>query len=170
MAAGPASQVAFTVQPTNTNAGAPITPSVQVSIEDAGGNVVTGSTASVTLAIGTYPGGGILSGTLTQNAVAGVATFSGLSINNAGVGYTLKATSGVLTGATSSAFTINAGGAAKLIISVQPTNVAAGAAITPAVQVTVEDINGNVVTAATNPVTMAIGTNPGAGLWAERRL
>jgi len=119
--AGAASQLAFTVQPTTTNAGAPITPSVQVSIEDAGGNVVTGSTAAVTVAIGTNPSSGTLSGTLTQNAVAGVATFAGLSINDSGVGYTLKATSGALTLATSNAFTVNAGGAAKLIITAQPT-------------------------------------------------
>ena len=166
MIAGAASQLAFTIQPTATNAGAPITPSVQVSIEDAGGNVVTGSTAAVTVAIGTNPNGGTLSGTLTQNAVAGVATFAGLSINNAGVGYTLKATSGALTSATSTAFTVNAGGAAKLIITAQPTSVAAGASITPPVQVTIEDIDGNVVTSgagSTTSVTMAIGTNPGGG-------
>jgi hypothetical protein len=164
--AGAASQLAFTVQPTNTNAGAPITPSVQVSIEDAGGNLVTGSTLAVTVAIGTNPSGGTLSGTLTQSAVAGVATFAGLSINDAGVGYTLKATSGALTAATSSAFTVNAGGAAKLIVSVQPTNVAAGASITPAVQVSVEDSQGNVVTSgagSTTSVTVAIGANPGGG-------
>ncbi len=53
--------------------------------------------------------------------------------------------------------------AAKVAFTVQPTNVAVGASITPAVQVSVEDSSGNVVTSATNAVTIAIGTNPGAG-------
>jgi hypothetical protein len=46
---------------------------------------------------------------------------------------------------------------------VQPSNVALGASIAPAVQVSVDDTNGNVVTTATNAVTIAIGTNPGGG-------
>ena len=45
----------------------------------------------------------------------------------------------------------------------QPTNVVGGAAITPAVAVTIEDASGNPVTTATNAVTMAIGTNPSSG-------
>ena len=44
----------------------PITPSVQVSVEDAGGNIVTTATSAVTVAIGTNPGSGTLAGTLTQ--------------------------------------------------------------------------------------------------------
>ena len=76
-----ATQLAFSVQPTNVAAAASITPPVQVSIEDADGNVVTSAVNAVTLAIGTNPGSGTLSGTLTQNAVAGVATFPGLSMH-----------------------------------------------------------------------------------------
>jgi hypothetical protein len=79
-----------------------------VLVQDASGNTVTSSTASVTIAIGTNPSSGTLSGTATVSAVAGVATFSGLSINSAGTGYTLVATSGSLTSATSSAFNITA--------------------------------------------------------------
>lgn len=40
----------------------------------------------------------------------------------------------------------------------------AGTAVTPAVLVTVEDGQGNVVTTATNQITIAIGTNPSSGL------
>src|SRR5439155_1454380 len=39
----------------------------------------------------------------------------------------------------------------------------AGAAITPAVQVTVQDAQGNTVTTATTSITVAIGTNPPSG-------
>jgi hypothetical protein len=90
-------------------ASAPITPAVQVSIVDANGNLVTSATDNVTIAIGTNPSGGALSGTTTVAAVNGVATFSDLSINMVGTGYTLAATSGSLTGATSSAFNVTHG-------------------------------------------------------------
>ena len=52
-------------------------------------------------------------------AVNGVATFSNLSINNAGTGYTLTASDGALTGATSSAFNL-AGAPAQLAFGQQP--------------------------------------------------
>src|SRR5207302_529527 len=46
---------------------------------------------------------------------------------------------------------------------VPPSNVAAGAHITPALQVEVRDQFGNRVTAATAGITLAIGTNPSSG-------
>src|SRR6185295_10253137 len=116
-----------------------------------------------TVAIGTNPGGGTLSGTATNAAVSGVATFSNLSIDKAGVGYTLTAASGALSGASSSAFTISPAAAAKLAVTVQPANTVAGASIAPSVQVTVQDAFSNTVTSSTANVTVAIGTNPGGG-------
>ncbi len=98
--------LAFGVQPSNTNANAPITPSVTVEIRDANGNVIPSATNAVTLAIGTNPSAGTLSGTLTVNAVAGVATFPGISINNPGIGYTLIASSPDLANVTSNPFNI----------------------------------------------------------------
>ena len=99
-------QLRFTVQPTNTTAGAVITPPVQVSAMDAFGNTDTNFVGNVTMAIGANPSGGALSGTLTRAAVAGVATFSNLSIDKAGTGYTLIAVSAVLTPASSVVFSI----------------------------------------------------------------
>ena len=160
---GTASKLAFTVQPSNVVAGAAITPAVQVAVEDSLGNVITTATNTVTIAIGTNPSGGTLSGTTSVAAVNGIATFSNLSINNAGTGYTLGASATSLTSATSSAFNVTSGTATKLAFTVQPTNVAAGSAITPAVQVTVQDAQGNIVTTATTSITIAIGTNPGSG-------
>ena len=80
---------------------------MQVSIEDANGNVVTGNTSTVTLTLssGTFASG---SNTATAVASGGVATFGSLSINTAGTGYTLTATDGSLTGATSSSFNVTA--------------------------------------------------------------
>jgi hypothetical protein len=45
--------------------------------------------------------------------------------------------------------------ASKVVFTTQPVNTAAGASITPAVQVSVEDASGNVVTSDTSNVTVA---------------
>src|SRR5437879_13630566 len=83
---GAASALVFSVEPTNTVAGAAITPAVQVTAQDASGNTASGFTGNITVAIGTNPSTGTLSGTKTVAAVAGVATFPGLSIDKAGTG------------------------------------------------------------------------------------
>ncbi len=101
-----ATQLAFTVEPTTTTVASSIMPAVQVAIQGALGNLVAGATDAVTVAIGTNPGGGTLSGTTTVNAVAGVASFTDLTIDQMGTGYTLVATSGSLSSATSATFGI----------------------------------------------------------------
>ncbi|HTC86577.1 MAG TPA: Ig-like domain-containing protein [Candidatus Acidoferrum sp.] len=106
VAVGPAHQLAYAQGPTGSVQGVAISPSVTVQVQDAGGNLVSTDTSAVHVAIGTNPSAGTLSGTATQSAVAGVATFNDLSIDLAGVGYTLVATDGGLTQATSAPFTI----------------------------------------------------------------
>jgi hypothetical protein len=156
-----ATKLGFLAQPTNAAAGATITPAPQVAVQDQFGNTVTSSVASIAIAIGTNPSGATLSGTTPVAAVNGVATFSNLSINKAGTGYTLTASSGTLTQANSQLFNIGSSVAAKLSFLVQPTSVAAGTPITPAVQVEIQDANGNRVTSATDSVILSISTNPG---------
>lgn len=166
IAVGPATQLAFGVQPTNTQFSTAITPPVTVLVEDAGGDIVN-SSASVTMSIGTNPSGGTLSGTLTVPAVSGTATFSNLLINKPGLGYTLHAAATGLTAVNSSAFNILAGTATQLVFGVQPSNTMAGAPITPAVTVQVEDAGGNVVLSGTGSnasVSIVIGSNPSAGV------
>src|SRR5213078_4059465 len=124
-------------------------------------NTATGFTGNVTVAIGTNPSGGALAGTATVAASAGVATFANLSIDKAGTGYTLTATGAG--SVTSTAFNITAGTATQLVFSVQPSTTSAGAAITPAVQVTALDASNNTATGFTGNVTLAIGTNPSGG-------
>jgi hypothetical protein len=160
--AAAASKLAFSVQPSTTGAGASITPAVKVQVQDQFGNLTT-STANVTIAIGNNPGGGSLSGTTTVAAVAGVATFSNLSIHKVGTGYTLAASSGALTGTTSSAFDITPGAASKVVFGVQPSTTVAGTAISPAVTVQVQDAGGNLVTGSTAAIALAMGANPGTG-------
>jgi hypothetical protein len=118
---GPASQLVFGAQPSNTTAGATISPAVTVKVEDSLGNVVTTDTSNVTVAIGTNPGGGTLGGTVTVAAVSGIATFSNLSIDKTGTGYTLSAADGTLTGATSSGISITPGHAVRLMLTAGPT-------------------------------------------------
>jgi len=165
---GPATQLVFGQQPTNTEDGNPITPAVTVNVEDAGGNLVTSSSATVTMAIGTNPSGGTLSGTTSVAAAGGVATFSTLSINKDGTGYTLSATSSGLTAATSSTFNITANSATQLVFTQEPSGTAtAGTAFATQPKVSVEDANGNVVTTSTASITLTITSGsgtPGAAL------
>ena len=108
----------FNGEPSNTAAGASISPAVTVQVKDSNGILVASSTASVTLAItsGTPATGGpgTLSGTLTQSAVNGTATFNNLSINTDGTNYKLHATSGSLTAADSTTFNISSGTATQV--------------------------------------------------------
>jgi Chitobiase/beta-hexosaminidase C-terminal domain/Pectate lyase superfamily protein len=155
-------KLAVVQQPANALTGATITPAVQVSVEDSSGTVVTTATNPVTLVLA---GGTGLGGTLTATPQKGVATFSNLTVSTAGT-YTLSASSPSLTSATSAGFTITAPSlpaAAKLAFSVQPSNAATQATITPAVQVSVEDSSGTVVTTATNPITVALAGGTGLG-------
>jgi hypothetical protein len=166
---GTATRLAFTVQPTTTTAGASISPSVRVAAQDAFGNTATSFAGNITVAItpGTGTAGAILSGTTTVPASAGISIFSGLSIDRAGTAYALRATSGALTLATSTGFDITSSGATHLVVTVPPSTTAAGATITPAIQVTARDAQGNTATTFINNVTVAItgGTGtPGATL------
>src|SRR5216117_3177488 len=158
---GTATQLAFIVQPSNTVAGAAINPAVEVTALDPAGNPVPSFTGSVAVALGNNPGGSTLSGTTTVAAVNGVATFVDLSLNKTGTGYTLTASVSGFTSATSTAFDIIPGTATRLAFTVQPSNTVAGAAISPAVQVTALDAAGNPVPSFTGSVTVALGTNPG---------
>src|SRR5439155_141384 len=161
--AGNATQLVFTGQPSNTVAGAAINPAVQVTARDGQGNKATRVKGRVTVAMGTSPTGGTLAGTATVAAVSGVATFSGLSIDQALPSFPPRRSSDLLADPTSTAFNITAGSATQLVFTGQPSNTAAGAAITPAVQVTARDGQGNTATGFTGNVTVAIGTNPSGG-------
>ena len=136
---------------------------VQVEILDASNTVVATARGPVTLAVGTNAGNGTLSGTLTVDATDGIASFTGLWIDKAATGYTLAATSGSLTGATSSAFNVDPGAPVQLAFAAQPTDAQGNVVIAPAVAVGITDSFGNQTTAS-DTVTVAIKNNPWAGL------
>lgn len=157
--ANAAVKLAFLQQPSNTMTQATISPAVRVAVEDSNGNTVPTASNPITLALVVGTG---LAGTLTAMPQNGVATFSNLTINTAGSGYTLSATSPGLASSASISFTIGSpsGGTpsspVKLAFVQQPSNALTLATISPAVQVAVEDSNGNPVSAATNPVTLGL--------------
>lgn len=160
---GPPARLAFLVQPTDVAAGAPIAPAVEVVILDAAGNR-TGDQRTVTITLAENPGGATLSGTTNRAAEDGVAAFANLRLDRTGTGYRLAASADGLTGATSDAFAVTPGAVASLEFTVQPINGTAGVTLAPVV-VTLRDAEGNVVTGAAGPVTVALGTNPtGAAL------
>jgi uncharacterized repeat protein (TIGR01451 family) len=158
-----ATRLEFVQEPTGAQAGAMITPAVTVRAANDLDATDTSFEGAVTIAIGTNPGGGTLSGTTTVTAVDGVATFGDLAIDRAGSGYTLAATAGGLSSATSDPFDITPGVASRLAFDQQPTDTEAGEPVTPPVTVRVEDASGNLVTTFSGSVTIFIGTNPSAG-------
>ena len=162
--AGAPAELAYSVQPTNAVAGEAMNPAIKVQVLDASGNLVTTANNAITLKINDNAGGGILSGTLTLAAVSGVASFSDVSIDKAEAEYTLDATASGLSTATSASFDITVGTATQLVFSVQPINTSASAAVTPAIKVQVQDAGGNLVSTVTDPITLAINSNPGNGM------
>jgi len=149
-------QLVFSVQPSDATAGVLLAPAVRVRLLDAFDNL-TSSTANVTVALGINPGNGTLSGVTTVAAVAGVASFSTLSVNKAASGYTLRATTGTLSAA-SSTFTITPASPAAAVFKVQPPLGTAGVPLSPPVQVEIRDAFGN---PTEGTVTLALQSNPG---------
>jgi hypothetical protein len=162
---GAAAQLAFTTQPSGGASGSSLGTQPKVSVEDSGGNVVTGSTSAVTLAIASQPGSGATLSCKNNpvSASAGVASFASCKITGKAGSYTLKATARNLTSATSSTFTVTAGPATRLVYTTQPGGGPSGSAWSAQPAVAVEDSSGNVVTGSTNPVTLAIASQPGSG-------
>lgn len=154
----PASKLQFLVHPSNALVGSVIAPPVQVAIQDAFGNTVASASNAVSLAITTNPGSGSLGGTSTNVAPTnGVATFNNLTVGAQGTGYVVTASATGLTSAASNPFTIAPSGEAiRLRFTVQPTSVAAGAAISPSIQVAVQDASGTTVTSSSASITLAI--------------
>ncbi len=171
VAAGPATQLAFTTQPGGGTGGLAWATQPVVQVRDQFSNTVGSDNATVvTLAIsgGTPATGGpgtlTCTGGLSKTVTAGVATFAGCKIDKAGTGYTLTATSSpVLTAATSATFNITVGPAAQLAFTAYPAS-PTGTTLTPQPAVAVQDAGGNTVTSDNaTAITLAIGTNPAAG-------
>jgi len=152
--------------PANVTAGSPFGLTVQAV--DGSGNLLSSFNGTVTVALANNPGGATVGGTLTATASNGVATFAGLTLDKAASGYTLVASSGVSGLGFTSAITVTPAAATHLVITQQPpatVKVNAGFGM----QASIEDAYGNVVTTATNTVSVAFANNPtGATLGGTR--
>lgn len=127
---------------------------LRVTALDSGGVAVPNAT--VTFRVGT--GGGTITDSVKTTDASGQATLGSWRLGTAAGAQTVIASVGTI----STTFTATAAAAAaqKLAFTVQPTAAAVGAAIAPAIRVTVQDSAGNVVTSATNPITLSFSTNP----------
>ncbi len=97
--------LSFTVQPGLSTGGQPITPIVQVQVQDNSGGAITG--VNVTMALGTNPCAGTLTGTTTvMTGPTGNAAFPNLAETAGGAGYTLVASAAGATPVTSNPFTV----------------------------------------------------------------
>ncbi|MBS4029238.1 MAG: T9SS type A sorting domain-containing protein [Ignavibacteriales bacterium] len=162
---GAAVKLGYSTQPGDGTGGSNLSTQPVIAVQDAGGNTVTSATNSVTLAIANNPGSGVLSADANpKNAISGLATFSGVKIDKIGEGYTFTASASGLTSITSDSFDITVGSPSKLSFSSQPGNGTGGTALTTQPVVCVQDAGGNIVTTATNSISLAIGTNPVGGI------
>src|SRR5207302_10051424 len=167
---GTATQLAFTVQPANTVAGAVISPAVQVTALDAAGNPVPGYSGNVAVTLGNNPGGSTLGGTTSVATVSGVASFSTLTLDKTGTGYWLTASATGLSTATSRDFNITPGATTQLVFATQPGTTVADHQIAPAVKVRALDAFGNLVTGFTGSIAVALGDSGGATLGGTSRV
>ena len=167
IAAAAVSKLVFTTTPAGATAGGAFTTQPVVKTEDTYGNPSTsGLPASDTVTIAIASGSGTLLGTTTYNIGTsgsdGTITGSGLQINQA-ASFTLSAAASGLTTGDSSAFTVSPAAASKLVFNQQPTGATAGATISPAVTVDVEDAYGNIVTSNSSTVTLTLSSGTFAG-------
>ncbi len=147
--------------PSSVTAGAPF--KLTVIAEDASGNVVSSFNGSLRVALHSTSSGGQLGGNVTVEAVNGVATFSNLTLDTAGSGYSLTVTGSGLSPATIAGPRVLPAAASQLVIISQPSGtLTAGNPF--GLAVAVEDRFGNVQTAFSGPMTVALANNPGGGI------
>ncbi len=163
--AATANRLTFVQQPTDTLAGAPITPAVTVQLQDASGNSV--HTAGVAIALQSnvvVRRLHLLSGSATQNTDAnGLATFAGLSITQVGA-YTLDATSSGVASATSNPVNVTAGPATAILATGgTPQNAIIQTVYAVPLQATVTDTGNNPVIGV--PVVFAAPTSGASGFF-----
>jgi hypothetical protein len=157
---GPATKLVFLSNPPNSwTVFHPF--SALMVAEDSTGNQVKNYSVDMTVALTQPDGGAILSGNKTISPSNGSFMLTGLSIDKVG-SYTLTANSGNLPSSISTQITVGPDIPAKFVFTAQPpANSALNAPFTAAVSV--EDVNGNVVTTDNSTVNLTLrGGTPGA--------
>lgn len=147
----------------STAAGSAVGTSPSVLVTDAAGHPVSGVLVTFAVAGG---GGSITGGTPSTNA-SGIATVGSWTLGSSVGANTLTATasgSGISGNPVTFSATAVPGAAAALQFSVQPTTTVVNQPIAPAVQVAIVDAFGNLVSSATNAVTVSLGSAGAATL------
>lgn len=140
-----ASTLAFTNQPTESEAGASIAGDIRVEVRDRFANRVTAGAVIISVALGNGPtDGALLDGTTQVTTVGGLGRFTDLILYRAFAGYTLVATAGGVSSATSTAFAVRPSMVDHFSVSDVPETVVAGAAFSATV--TALDLFENVAT------------------------
>lgn len=155
---GTATKLAFTTQPGGGQASAVWAQQPVVEVRDANNNPVLNSNVVITVARAS--GTGTLAGTTFMNAASGVATFTNLTLSVTGT-KTLNATSPGLTTATSSSFDILPAAATQLAFTTQPGGGVSNTVWAQQPVVQIRDAAGNIMTTATDPVTIVVNTGTG---------
>src|SRR5256884_668340 len=150
-------RVAFSSSLGNARAGQPISPPVQVTVQDSAGRVTLRDTL-VTLSLAANPSGDSLRGKKQVRSVNGVATFAELRLDKADSGYTLTAAAPNLDPDTSAAFSVMPAPATVLAFTGQPSVTTQDSAMKP-VQVTAYDSLGNTATNFAGSIRLGIGTD-----------
>src|SRR5665213_2766253 len=153
-------QVGFTTEPPATASAGTVLPSFTVSVEESNGFVdATAPYATDTIAlVSACP----LTGTTTVQAVGGHATFTAVAIKT-GTSCQLVAadTTRTLATATSTVVTLTAGAATQVVFTTAPpTSETTAGTILAAFKVSVEDVNGNVVTSGLGSADLITITSP----------
>jgi len=105
----PAIKLAMLSQPSDEAVGSPITPVIQVAVQNGSNQTVTTTTASISVVItpATNTTNAVLTGTTIANPTSsGIAVFSDLRISQPGTGYTLTFSAPGLTSVVSAPFNI----------------------------------------------------------------
>ena len=156
---GTAGALRIEVQPASTaSSGTAFNRQPQVQLIDGNNNPVPQAGLAVSAQLGSGPAGAVLTGSATASTNAqGLAVFTNLGISGPGGTYTLNFSGPEASGATSTAIQVSAGEAVKLAMVTQPpASVQAGAELTPAPAVRLEDGTGNGVAASGVPVTVSL--------------
>ena len=149
----------ITTQPSATaTSGQPFAQQPVITVRDGGSQPLSGVPVTVTIA----SGGGVLGGIATVNSNAsGVASFTNLAITGQAGSRTLSFAAPGASPAVSNPIVVSTP-PAQLTFTQQPTNGTAGQPLNPAIQVAIQDATGSTATTASSPVTIQLGSNPGA--------
>ncbi len=166
--AGSAGKLAITTQPAATaQSGVAFSQQPVIQLQDINGNNLTTNGVAV---VATAPGSVTLGGNTTVFTVNGVATFTNLALAGAVGSYQLSFSGSQLTGVTSSAISLTAGAASKLVVVTQPSaSNPSGVAFAQQPVIQVQDAAGNPVASSGRTVTAAINSGPGGSLGAVGR-